>query len=145
MAIEGHRLWKVVLAAALLCAALFSSGRAEDADQIDGALWKFTLTPVKPGKDPLRGVFRVKGKHLYQKSTLKSKDLDKVIGEKISNKGKVTHVRIDDMRVSSKGKWVDGGLKGKLVLTFNSKGDWDGKFVDSDGEHWEMKCLRYKE
>jgi hypothetical protein len=124
-------------------------GLADDDDKVDGALWQFGMTPVKKGPNsppPMRGVFRVKGKELYQRSSRDSKEYDKLIGVKTDFKRKTTYLRIDDMRANEKEtKKPHTGIKGKLVLEFDELGEWSGRFVDSDGRHWEFNCKRFQE
>lgn len=119
---------------------------ADDNDKVDGAIWKFEMTPVKKrGAETLRGQFRVQGKFLYQKTTPKSKEFDKKIGEKTSTKGKTTRLQIDDLRARAKESGLHSGIKGKLVLDMDERGKWSGPFVDSEGSHWDFKCERFQE
>ncbi len=121
---------------------------ADDDDQVDGALWQFVMTPVKKGPNsplPLRGVFRVKGKELFQR-TGRGKEFDKLIGVKTDFKKKTTYLRIDDLQaIEKETKKSHTGIKGKLVLSFDDLGEWSGRFVDSDGRQWEFKCKRFQE
>lgn len=117
----------------------------DESDQIDGALWKFEMLPVKNGPAVRYGQFRVKGKFLYQKSKPDSQEFDKVVGEKVAAAKKVTRLRIDDLRARSKGDGPQSGIKGNLELKFDEKGKWHGKFVDSAGAHWNVTCERFQE
>ena len=119
-----------------------------DDDMVDGALWRFGMTPVKKGPNsppPMRGVFRVKGKELFQRGD-RGKEFDQLIGVKTDFKKRTTFLRIDDLRAIENGtKKVRTGINGKLTLTFDDLGEWSGRFIDSDGMHWEFKCKRFQE
>ncbi len=121
---------------------------ADDDDKVDGALWRFGMTPVKKGPNsppPMRGVFRVKGRELFQRGD-RGKEFDQLIGVKTGFKEKTTFLRIDDLRAIERGtKKERTGIKGKLTLKFDELGEWSGRFVDSEGSQWEFKCLRFQE
>lgn len=137
----SFRLTALILAANVMCSVTFA-----EEDLVDGALWQFGMTPVKSGPPPMRGVFRVNGKQLFQKSSRDSKDYDKLIGEKTGFAKKTTYLRIDDMRaVEKESRKHHTGIKGKLTVEFDELGEWSGRFVDSDGKHWEFKCKRFQE
>ena len=142
----GYSMFSFLGAALLIAATLGSLPILADEDMVDGALWQFGMTPVKGSQPALRGVFRVNGKQLYQKSRRDSKEYDKLIGEKTDFKRKTTYLRIDDMRANEKEtRKPHTGIKGKLTLTFDELGEWSGRFVDSEGRHWEFKCKRFQE
>jgi hypothetical protein len=121
---------------------------ADDDDKVDGALWQFGMSPVKKGPRspaPMRGVFRVKGKELFQRSE-RGKEFDKLIGVKTGFKKRVTFLRIDDLRAVEKDtRTAHTGIKGKLTLEFDDLGEWSGRFVDSEGLQWDFKCKRFQE
>jgi hypothetical protein len=119
---------------------------ADDDDKFDGALWKFHMEPVaKRAVEPLNGVFRVKGKELFQKSKPRIKEFDLLIGEKTAFKPKTTWLKIDNLRARTKGGKVETGIKGKLVLKMDEQGKWSGPFIDSEGRHWDFSCERFQE
>lgn len=142
----GYSMFSLLGAALLIASTLGSPAVHADEDMVDGALWQFGMTPVQGGQPPLRGVFRVNGKQLYQRSSRDTKEYDKLIGEKVDFKRKITYLRIDDMRANEKEtRKPRTGIKGKLTLKFDEFGEWSGRFVDSEGRHWDFKCKRFQE
>ena len=143
----------------LMCVAVLLSGivggssaTADEKDKFDGAIWNFTMTPKRPASaEPLKGGFRVFKHVLYQRSeaprekgVAKRDDFNKVIG-KNHPQGKRTRVELNDFRAFDKNMTWHSGLKGSVLLTIDRFGEWSGTFVDSEGRHWDFKCVRVQE
>ncbi|MEX1228977.1 MAG: hypothetical protein WEB58_01980 [Planctomycetaceae bacterium] len=130
--------------ASLLMAALvgISFVEAHSEDKFEGALWKFELKPVKGRGETRVGRFRVNGKSLYQKESADDSDLEKKVGRKeVLKKGK-TRLVFEDLR-ANRGKYT--GINGRVVINFDSAGEWSGRMVDAEGAHWNFKCSRVQE
>jgi hypothetical protein len=135
-----------------LCASAFlaaisvagPSAHAQDGDKFEGAVWTFVMTPKGRGPGPLNAAFRVSGNVLYQRSKPRG-DFDKVIGKNHPRGKKQTRIEIDDLRAHDRNRGVHAGLKGTALLTADRRGEWSGRFLDSEGRHWDFKCSRTQE
>lgn len=146
-AIRSCRLMRVslwlLLAMFGLSAVGFSSPACAE-DKFDGAVWRFAMSPKKRGKETLKGAFRVSNNVLYQKETPSDPDFKKVVGKNFP-KGKKTRIKFHDLRAFDKSKKLHSGIKGTVLLTMDRFGEWSGRLLDSEGQHWDFKCSRVQE
>ncbi|MCG6154551.1 hypothetical protein [Rubinisphaera margarita] len=113
--------------------------------ELEGALWKFDLTPKGERGPMLTGFFRVSDGVLYQKTTRESKEFDKSVG-KLSREGRdKTRVELEDFRAFGRNKNLHDGLSGTLLLKFERFGNCSGTFIDGDGKNWNIRCVRVQE
>ena len=133
----------IVLAglAILTCTASVS---ADDQDQFEGALWRFTMTPKTRGLEPLKGQYRVSDHVFYQTTKPKTRDFDKVVG-KNHPAGRKTKSEFHDLRAFTEDRQLHRGIKGTANLEMEEFGEWSGRFIDSEGRHWDFRCSRVQE
>ena len=130
-----------LLATIVLGTAVEPRAWGQAGDMFEGAVWKFTMKPKRPRMEDRRGVFRVNGGNLYQKENHGDTDFKKKIGYKSVVTRSSTTLVFTDLRAGRK----DPGIKGKVVITMDSGGEWSGKMVDGEGVHWEFHCSRFQE
>ena len=121
-----------------------ASVSADDKDQFEGALWRFTLTPKTRGLEPLKGHYRVSDHVFYQTTKPKTRDFDKVVG-KNHPAGRKTRSEFHDLRAFAEDRQLHRGIKGTAHLEMEEFGEWSGRFVDSEGRHWAFRCSRVQE
>jgi hypothetical protein len=144
-----------VVAAVLAGAVPGRPAFGDDTDKVDGAIWRFSLKRTASRTSETRiGAFRVYGMDLYQPTkpgrVPRGADWRKidseVVGKKVaqrSSKGK-TALSFDKLRTRSDGT-IHDPMKGKAVLEFDEAGKWHGRFIDSDGRHWDFNAERVQE
>lgn len=132
---------------ASLCFAIISSTAsvaADEQDQFDGAIWTFKLTPKTRGLEELKGRYRVSDDVFYQNSKPKSREFDKVVGKNHPT-GRKTKSVFTDLRAFDADRQLHSGLKGTAHLEMEEFGEWSGRFIDSEGRHWDFQCSRVRE
>jgi hypothetical protein len=117
---------------------------ADEQDQFEGALWRFTMKPKTRGLEPLNGHYRVSDHIFYQTSKPKSRDFDKVVG-KNHPAGRKTQSEFHDLRAFTKDRKLHSGIKGTANLEIIEFGEWSGRFIDAEGRHWDFRCSRIQE
>lgn len=149
------------------------SAVAQRGDSFEGAVWKFSMTPKVPRKEPMRGLFRVNNYEVFQKEKPDDETFSLQVG-KIEPKGNRTRIMFHDARAferpsgsgpgskpgpgSRPGSRTDSGdgqlgagpgrakeLKGVAALKMEKFGEWSGLFTDSEGNHWDFRCSRIQE
>lgn len=119
-----------------------------EAGAIAGAIWNFSLEPVKPGNpqdDTIRGRYRVEDLVVYQAET-PGGEMKKAIGKSTPNlKEKMTVIELKDLRGLKGPKQVADPISGKAILHLKEFGDVEGTFIDSEGWKWNMKSKRIRE
>jgi len=109
------------------------------ADEVDGALWKYTLTRVG-GKETRSGMFRIKDSKIYQPREGKPTVVGSIDGKKfVPTKGDTIPVTFTDLR-GSDGPPLE--LKGKIAAV--ESGSVTGRFEDSVGNRWKMEAHGFK-
>jgi hypothetical protein len=121
-----------------------ASVSADDKDQFEGALWRFTMTPKTRGLEPLKGQYRVSDRVFYQCSKPKTREFDKVVG-KNHPAGRKTRSEFHDLRAFAEDRQLHRGIKGTANLEMEEFGEWSGRFIDSEGRHWDFRCSRVQE
>ena len=127
--------------------------QGSDGGKFDGALWTFQMTPHDRNIGTRSGMFRVNGVDLYQRSDMTKPGFDRKVGQKThikaqrNKKGKIvgkerTTVQFTDLQSDGR-KFT--GMSGTLEVTKSKPGEWAGRFVDSNGLHWDFKCSRKQE
>lgn len=127
--------------------------QGKDGGKVDGAIWSFQMIPKDKNLEKRVGLFRMEVNVIYQKSDLSKPDFDKKIGAKTEYKaarnkrGKIvgeekTELTFFDLQ-SNTGKYT--GMKGKAFLKKNRLGEWEGRFVDGEGQNWDFKTSRKQE
>jgi len=114
-----------------------------DGGAFDGAVWGYKLTPKNARLGVQTGAFRVNNHVLYQKAKPEDKTFTKVVG-KNSPDGRRTSMVFEDLR----GHGPNGEIlhiSGKARLGMEKGGEWGGRFVDSNGNHWDFHVSRQKE
>ena len=125
---------------------------AQAGDTVDGAVWRFKITPKFPLQEPVFGQYRISNYQIFIKDDPKDKEFTREVGKATPNRRtKVTTVVFKELRVfekSEKGSRpriskavTAGGAKVKMDEVF----EWSGLFIDSEGRHWDFKCSRVKE
>ena len=117
---------------------------ADEVDQFEGAIWQFTLTPKSRGLETLKGQYRVSDHLFYQKSKPKIREFDKVVGDNHPS-GRKTKSVFKDLRAFDKKRNLHSGIKGTAHLEMEQFGEWSGRFIDSEGRHWDFQCSRMQE
>lgn len=119
-----------------------------EAGSIAGAIWTYSLEPIKPGnpKDGMiRGRYRVEDLVVYQAET-PGGEMKKSIGKSTPNiKEKITVIELNNLRGMSAPKQLADPISGKAILHLKEFGEVEGTFVDSDGWKWKMKSKRVRE
>ena len=117
-------------------------------DQFEGAVWRFRITPKSPRSEERHGAFRVSNDQIFQKETPADKDFRKQVGTN-HPKGEKTRMKVTDFRTFVKSENGGAGsqnrMSGTVLLSMNKFGEWSGRFIDSEGHHWEFKCSRIAE
>lgn len=124
-----------------------------DGGKFDGALWTFQMTPHDKNMGTRSGMFRVNGVDLYQRFDMTKPGFDRKVGQKThikaqrNKKGKIvgkerTTIQFTDLQSDGR-KFT--GMSGTLEVTKSKAGEWSGRFVDSNGLHWDFKCARKQE
>ena len=119
-----------------------------ESGQIDGAIWKFELTPVDRGPKtplPIKGRYRVADLKVYQ-AEKESGEMTRQIGQcKPNQERKNTEVVFENLRGVTAPKQPAEPIKGKALLEVKKFGELEGDFVDSKGFKWKMIATRIRE
>lgn len=124
-----------------------------DGGKFDGALWTFQMIPHDKKLEKRSGMFRVNGLDLYQRSDMNKPGFDRKVGQKVHHKaqrnkqGKIvgkerTTIQFTDLQSDGR-KYT--GMNGTVEIIKSKPGEWSGRFVDSNGLHWDFKCSRKQE
>ena len=117
---------------------------ADDDDHFEGAVWRFSMTPKARGLEPVKGRYRVSKHVFYQCSKPKTHEFDTVVGKNHPT-GKKTRSVFEDLRAVDENRNWHKGLKGTAHLEMDRFGEWSGRFIDSEGRHWDFQCSRVQE
>ena len=121
-----------------------ASVSADEQDQFEGAIWRFTMTPKVRGLETLKGQYRVSDHVFYQNTKPKTREFDKAVGKNHPS-GRKTESVFTDLRAFSKDRKLHGGIRGTAHLEMLEFGEWSGRFIDSEGRHWDFRCSRVRE
>ncbi len=115
-----------------------------DGGKVDGAIWKFTMTPKTAGLEAVNGRYRVSGMTLYQKENPDDQQFKRVVGKKVAGKKGEHKVGIvfSDFRARIERGSPPVQLNGSAWLKAEKREKWSGTFIDSDGRHWDFQCER---
>ncbi len=142
-----YSVWRhaaVCLLASLPIIMAAGSITADERNQFEGAIWRFTLTPKTRGLEVLKGRYRVSDDVFYQNAKTKSREFDKVVGKNLPT-GRKTKSVFTDLRGFDADRKLHSGLKGTAHLEMEEPGEWSGRFIDSEGRHWDFQCSRVQE
>lgn len=139
-----YQVSKDIPAIAMLLLLVLTTNAAQAQDTIDGAIWRFTMKPKTQGLQILKGQFRVSNHVLFQKEKPEQNDFNKQIGVNKPNKDK-TVMTLTDLRAMDKKRNWHNGFKGKVLLRNERFGFWTGRFIDSQGRHWDFTCSRIQD
>jgi len=125
---------------------------AQAGDTLDGAVWRFKITPKFPRQEAVFGQYRISDYRIFIKDDPKDKEFTREVGKATPHpRTKVTTVVFKELRVFEKSEdgsrprvskaVTAGGAKVKMDEPF----EWSGLFIDSEGRHWDFKCSRIKE
>lgn len=121
---------------------LIVPAQAEDGGKVEGAIWTYSMHPVRRPKDTRRGAFRISGTDIFQKREMK----DEKVGQ-ILNKRREKPEEGDNVRVQFDGLRARDGsiLSFKGPITYKSPGKVTGLLSDGDGRNWEFEAVRTQE
>ena len=129
---------------AMILMFVFATPAAQAQHSIDGAIWRFTMKPLTPNLQVLKGQFRVSNHRLFQKEKPESNEFNKPVGSNNPRNDRTVMTLTNLRAIDRNRKWHDG-FQGKVLLRFERFGYWTGRFIDSKGRHWEFSCTRVQD
>ncbi len=121
---------------------LLAPAQAEDRGKVDGAIWTYSMHPVRKPKDVRRGAFRIEGSDIYQPRDMKPTKVGQILNKRREKpeEGDNVRVQFDGLRAK------DGSiLSFKGPITYKSPGKVTGLLTDADGRNWEFEAVRTQE
>lgn len=121
---------------------LIVPAQAEDGGKVEGAIWTYSMHPVRKPKEVRRGAFRISGSDIFQKREMKEEKVGQIL-----NKRREKPQQGDNVRVQFDGLRARDGsiLSFKGPITYQSPGKVTGLLSDADGRNWEFEAVRTQE
>lgn len=127
-----------------------SKSMAQVGDRFEGAVWRFHISPKGSRREPVTGLFRVADHELFQKESRDDESKERLVGRNHPD-GRKTRMVFKELLVFEKGKTDSDRprprdrVSGTALLRMDEPGEWSGRFIDSEGLHWDFRCSRIRE
>ena len=123
-----------------------TSAQGQAGNKVDGAIWRFTMTPKFQGAKKMGGKYRVLNNRIYQKADPNADKFSKQVGSNTpKTKKRKAVLTFTDLRALDKQKNWHNGIKAKIIIKQKKPGVGVGTMVDSEGRHWDFRCTRIQE
>jgi len=116
---------------------------AQDSGKVDGAIWTIQLTAKTPGRQRLRGAYRINSHVIFQKENPPEGDFVIEVGKNFPRGGK-TRTKFESLVLRSE-SLEKVTLQGTALLSVDRFGEWSGTLIDSSGRHWDCRVRRVQE
>ncbi len=137
---ERHpRLARILLIGSVAMGFLVTNASFGTAQQFAGALWSFHMTSKDPSLGKKSGTFRVEGARLFQSGSESDRHRSLQVGTKQPLEKDTTRLNFSVL-IGKSGKVIARGAH--ATIEFHKFGEWSGRLIDGEGNHWSFKCSR---
>ncbi|MEY2725366.1 MAG: hypothetical protein RLZZ458_1233 [Planctomycetota bacterium] len=122
--------------------------QAQQADEFEGAVWRFEISRKGESATKLEGLYRISDKVVFQAARESDKEFVRKVGNNYpARKKRVmnTRMEITNFRVAQPNGSKQQTISGSVNLKYQRYGEWTGVFTDRRGEVWEARVTRIRE